>query len=403
MKAHHDASQQKHSDAAYTARGKPEQDPQPAGQVLVPEEVQNNMHIIHEHFDLELGKSLAEDVMSIIDGAYFRSQLIDLDPFPERNNPTRPLIFASNHSGMAFPWDGMIWVYRIHQHCAYGSDAIRPLTAPMLSASVLMHPFQIKYLWKKMGCVDATFLNFETMMQQNDYNVMIYPEGVPGIGKGFHRRYQLQRFSSSMVYMAIKYRTDIIPFYTINGEYINPYSYCSNWLNRIANLLGIPFLPLGFMTPFILLFPWVFYMAFPARLTYVKGRRIRPYEMTDKPFESMTYDDFRALAERIRQIMQAEIHEAVRLYGQKPYDWKSFFKAQWRWIRYFPYTLPLGWPLLFAEWERVRLKKGDRVSKLRLGLFSVLRILWKNPKVIAYYLPFLGWIPLGISGFRRLK
>ncbi|GIV39181.1 MAG: hypothetical protein KatS3mg033_0981 [Thermonema sp.] len=366
-------------------------------------EVLANRHIYDEYFDLELGKCFAEDIMELIDGAYFRSRLIDLDPFPKRNNPKRPLIFASNHSGMAFPWDGIVWGYRIHKHCNYGPDGIRALTAPMLSASVLMHPYQIKYFWKRMGAVDATFLNFETMMHQNDFNVMIYPEGVPGIGKGFHRRYQLQRFSSSMVHMSIKYKTDIIPFYTVNGEYINPYSYCSNFLNKLVNLIGIPFLPLGFITPFILLFPWIFYMAFPARLTFIKGKRIKPYEMTDKPYEEMTYEDFRAIADKIRDMMQKELNEAVKKYGQKPYDWKSFFKAQWKWIRYFPYTLPIGWPLLFAEWERVRIKKGDRKSKLKLGFLSTLRILFKNPKVIAYYLPLIGWIPLGISGFRRLK
>jgi hypothetical protein len=58
---------------------------------------------------------------------------------------------------------------------------------------------------------------------------------------------------------------------------------------------------------------------------------------------------------------------------------------------------------LFAEWERVRIKKGDRKSKLKLGFLSTWRILFKNPKVIAYYLPLIGWIPLGISGFRRVK
>jgi len=51
---------------------------------------------------------------------------------------------------------------------------------------------------------------------------------------------------------------------------------CEN-VNKIANLPGIPFLPLALMTVLIPLQRWLFYFAFPAKLTYVMGRRIKPY------------------------------------------------------------------------------------------------------------------------------
>ncbi|MDX1902564.1 MAG: hypothetical protein SFU27_00275 [Thermonemataceae bacterium] len=370
------------------------------------EEIKNNMYVLDHLFDMELGKAISRDVISLLDKTYFRSVLIGFEEqeYPQRNNPERPLIFASNHSGMAFPWDAMIFVNRIHTLTNYDKNAIRALTAPMLSASNLMNPYQIPHFWKKVGGgVDATTLNFETVMQQNDFNVMIYPEGVPGIGKGFNRKYQLQKLSTSMVRMSIKYQTDIIPFAVINGEYINPYTYSSKVLNKIVNFLGIPFLPLGFITPWIILFPWIFYMGFPAKLIFVLGKRIKPYEMTDKSFEAMDYDDFRAVADKIHEQMQKELSEAEQKYGKKPYQWREFFKEQLQNFKYFPYTLPFGWPLLFAEFERLRIKKQDLSTPLKLGWGSCLRIIFKNPKVLAYYIPILGWIPLAINGLKRVK
>ncbi len=374
-------------------------------ETLTPE-IKENMYVLDHLFDIRYGKALSKDVISLIDKVYFRSEMIGFEEqeYPQRNNPDRPLIFASNHSGMAFPWDAMIFVNRIHELTHYGKDAIRALTAPMLSASVLMNPYQIKHFWKKVGgAVDATTLNFETIMHQNDFNVMIYPEGVPGIGKGFNRRYQLQRLSTSMIRMSIKYKTDIVPFAVVNGEYINPYTYSSNFMNKLVNLLGIPFLPLGLITPFIILFPWIFYMAFPAKLTFVLGKRVKPYEMSDKPFEEMNYDDFKEIADKIHVQMQAELTEAEQKYGKKPYRWGEHFKMLFKNLKYFPYTVPIGWPLLFAEFERVRLKKKDFDSPLKLGWGSALRIILQNPLVLAYYIPILGWIPLGIKGFRKVK
>ncbi|MBK8396424.1 MAG: 1-acyl-sn-glycerol-3-phosphate acyltransferase [Leptospiraceae bacterium] len=76
--------------------------------------------------------------------------------------------------------------------------------------------------WKRVGGVDATLDNFDSMMKLKESNVLIFPEGIAGIGKGFDKRYQLQQFSSSFIRMAIKYKTDIIPVSVVNGEYINP-------------------------------------------------------------------------------------------------------------------------------------------------------------------------------------
>ena len=154
------------------------------------------------------------------------------------------------------------------------------------------------------------------MMASGESDVLIYPEGVPGIAKGFNNKYQLQRFSSSFVRMAIKHQTDIIPISTVNAEYINPWTYASMTVNRLMNKISIPFLPLGPILLPLLFFPWMFYFGFPAKLTYVVGRRIKPHEWVSKPFEEITLDEFRAIAEKVRGLMQEDLDAAVQKYGQ---------------------------------------------------------------------------------------
>jgi len=364
--------------------------------------IEKNKKIYTEFYDFAYLKSIINNISDFIDKYYFRSKFVGFENLPQRNNPDTPLIYASNHSGMAFPWDGMIFgggLLKMNNYNLYNS--MRVLAAPMLSETPLMNPYLIQDLWKRCGGVDATSLNFETMMHYKDANLLLYPEGVPGIGKGFNKRYHLQRFATSFIRMSIKYQTDIIPFATVNGEYINPYSYKSIKVNRIVNKIGIPFLPLGLSTLGVILQPWVFYCAFPANLTYVMGKRIKPYEMTDKPFDKIGRDDLVRIANNVRRQMQEELIEAVRKYGQKPYKAKEFFSITIKNISKAFYFSPTGWPLIFLEHERLYKKsKGEEVN-MKIRFFSFIKMIFMNPGALTFYLPVIGWIPIIWWIFRR--
>ncbi len=364
-------------------------------------QVESNKHIFDDQFDLECTRQIIEKVVSKMNDVYFRAEFVGFENFPKRNNPDRPLIFASNHSGMAFPWDAIVLASEMFKRHNYGADAMRPLSSVMLSGSSLMNPFMYKDLWKIVGSVDATFLNFETMLHQNDHNLLIYPEGVSGIGKGFDKKYQLQRFSTSFITLAIKYRTDIVPIYTVNGEYINPYAYRNHWVNAIVQKIGIPYLPLGITTPIIFLQPWFFYAALPAKLVYVLGEAIKPYEMTDKPIEEMSLEEVRSICNLVKDQMQYNLLEAEKKYGQQPYKVGELANAVITKTPNFPYELPFAWPLLFSAFKQHYKGKSTRNMKLKLGWLSVFRILWKNPMDIFFYVPILGWIPLLIKGFGK--
>ena len=361
-----------------------------------------NQHIYRDYFDEEFTRAIDENILQLLDRVWFRSRLVGFESFPARNNPARPLIFASNHSGMAFPWDAIVVLAHLFRKLPDHYHTMpRPMSAPLLSKTVLMNPYLVRHFWKKCGCVEATTLNFETMMLNPTHNLMVYPEGVPGIGKGFNRKYQLQRLATSMLRMSLEHGTDIIPFYTVNAEYLNPYAYSFEPINRFTKKIGIPFLPLTLLLLLVLVQPWAFYLALPAQLTYVMGTRIRPSELTPKKHHELTRDEYLTLSETVRQQMQAELDAAVRVHGQRPYHWRELWQRMKDNWRYFPFFLPFAWPAAFTEFERRFVKNGERNFNLHLdrpGAFW--RMLWRNPLVLAYFVPLLGWIPLAIKGYR---
>jgi len=364
-------------------------------------EIADNQYIINEFYDSDYAKAIVKHVALPINKIWFRAELVGFDTLPERNNPERPLILATNHSGMAFPWDAMIFGSVYNEHTAWTKHSIRVLTAPMLSKSNLMNPFALPNVWKRSGAIDATFLNFETMMQQSDCNLLIYPEGVPGIGKGFNRKYQLQELKTSYLRMSVKYKVDIVYFYTINGEYINPYSYNSNFVSRLVNAIGIPFLPLGIMTPLILIQPWIFYFGFPAKLTYVMGERIKPYEMTTKPYDEISQEEFKDLSAKIRQRWQKGLKEAEEKYGRKPFNIKDLKSNIIRYPKMFFKSMPIFWAFLFYEFERqFRTRTPDKID-LKTGFFRNFGILLRIPFLLSFYIPIIGLIPLAIKGYRN--
>ena len=108
-----------------------------------PPAVQANQHIYSDYFDEQFVETLDRNILQLLDKVWFRSKLVGFDDYPARNNPDRPLIFASNHSGMAFPWDAIVALSHMWRTLPNLRDLPRPLSAPMLSQSVLMNPFLV--------------------------------------------------------------------------------------------------------------------------------------------------------------------------------------------------------------------------------------------------------------------
>lgn len=250
---------------------------------------------------------------------YFRAQFIETEPALAQSG--EPLIFAANHSGMNFPWDDFVlFDYLMERYRAHRQ--LRILVWPGMMRMRFFSPFAMNPRWNYFS-EEATMKTFEELMVEK-YSVVLNPEGLGGIGKGFQNRYQLQKMSSSFVRMSLKYNRAIVPVSIVNGEYLNPFAYSFSWLNRLVKPTGLPFLPVG-PTLLLLLFPMAAYISLPARLRYVLGARIYASDFTEKSYDEVSDEEVREITLKIQALMQARLDKAVENYGQVKFGWGEFF------------------------------------------------------------------------------
>ncbi len=342
--------------------------------------------------DFEYLDSFYREVSSRIMDHYFRADLSGFGNIPADG----PAILASNHSGNAFPHDSFILDQLLWREGEFGEKAkIKPLYSPKLALTWWMRPFGLDNWWRKFGAVDQTYLNFDRILARGG-RVIYYPEGIPGIGKGFNRRYRLQPFQPSFVKLAARYNVPVLPVYGINAEWINPANLTFRWIDRLSSrLLGIPFIPLPLII-LAIIFPFFFYFAFPCNMKFFIGKpvdiRARLRDNGAISADDPDREQAERVAEEIRRDMQRELDQLAANHGRKPYDFKSLIRSfkrikGSRWL-----TSPFGWPVLFTRHYRDFHDHRDNRPAI-----SHWRRDWD---LIGYYLPF-GWILLAL--FRKLR
>jgi 1-acyl-sn-glycerol-3-phosphate acyltransferase len=338
-------------------------------------------------FDPTWARSLETHVLREINRVWFRAQIVGGERIPTAG----PVIFAANHSGNAFPYDGIALDALLWQRDGMSDESkTRTVYDPELSFVWWMRPFGIDDFWRRGGGVDMTFDNFDRLLDRGD-RVLYFPEGVPGIGKGFNKRYQLQRFRTSFLLLAARHQAPVIPIHIINGEWLHPFGYVLPPLDRLMQrVFGVPFLPLPLGLAAIV-FPWIWYLAFPARLVFVIGEPIDAAALLrDEGIRSLDRPDRAQLcraAERVRLQMQRALDGYVEQYGGRPYDIRSLVPALWRARRELHRATPLGWPVAFLKHERDRERPPAR---------NVLHAIVRDLDLLAFYLPF-GWPLLSIT------
>ena len=337
-------------------------------------------------FDPDYSRALERDTLGPVMRHYFRARLIGAERLPRDG----PLIVAANHSGNAFPHDGIVLDAALWRYDGMvPSRKFRSLFEHELTLVWWMRPFGLDDFWRRGGGVDMTFDNFARLLERKE-RVLYFPEGVPGIGKGFHRRYKLQPFKTSFVVLGARHNAPIYPVYVINGEWVHPFGYPIPWLDRIMQrVFHVPFLPLpiGLLA---VIFPWMWYLAFPARLVFVVGEPIDVRALlwregvTD--FERPDRAPLNRVAGKIRRLMQVELTEQVARHGDRPWGvrslWTSLKSAGnvWR-------ILPTGWPVVYIKQDRDRRRPPAR---------NRLHALLRDWDLIGFYLPF-GWPLLSLA------
>jgi 1-acyl-sn-glycerol-3-phosphate acyltransferase len=162
---------------------------------------------------------------------YFRVKSYGEEKIPR----TGPAILAANHSG-AVPTDGaMLW-----------ADVLlntRRASRPIADHFVTTLPF-VGSLFSRGGVVGGARGNVRALLGNGEM-LMIFPEGVPGIGKLFADRYKLQTWRRGHAELAIRHGAPVVPVGLVGPEEQMPQVARFESLGRAV---GLPYLPVT-LTP----------------------------------------------------------------------------------------------------------------------------------------------------------
>jgi 1-acyl-sn-glycerol-3-phosphate acyltransferase len=148
-----------------------------------------------------------------------------------------PVIIAANHSG-TLPFDALM-LY---------ADLLRHTDPPRLPRAVADQfvpslPW-VNVVFARAGAFGGARRNFEHLLEAGSL-VIVFPEGTPGIGKPFSKRYRLEDWREGHVELSIQYRAPIVPAAVVGAEEQMPA------LGRITRFhpFGTPYIPIP-LTPF---------------------------------------------------------------------------------------------------------------------------------------------------------
>ncbi len=224
---------------------------------------------------------------------YWRVKVTGIENVPSDG---RTLLVA-NHSGV-LPYDGAMVVMAVREMHS-NPRIVRALVLSLMFKLPVTSPNLIRF-----GGVQASPDNAERLLNQDEL-VLVFPEGVKGIGKPFSKRYQLARFGrGGFTRVALKTKSPIVPVSIVGAEEIHPM--LAN-LKPLASLLGIPYVP--FTPTFPLLGPlgaiplpskWHIHFDEPIRLQDLKHRPSEEPLLVSK------------VANQVRDTIQRRIYEILK-------------------------------------------------------------------------------------------
>jgi 1-acyl-sn-glycerol-3-phosphate acyltransferase len=217
---------------------------------------------------------------------YFRVRLKGLENVPAKG----AALLVANHSG-GLPYDGAMLIHACHSlHPAH--RPLRPLVATFAIRSSWMRP-----VVARIGGVRASMQNALGLCERG-HLVGVFPEGLRGAGKPYHKRYRLTNFGrGGFVRLARTARVPIIPVAIVGAEEAHP---VVAKLTRLAKPFGLPYIPIS--PTFPLLGP-LGLLPVPARWSIQIGEVISPVSQADRdPLE---------VAEQVRSVVDRMIADLL--------------------------------------------------------------------------------------------
>jgi len=165
---------------------------------------------------------------------YFKVRAYGRENIPKQG---RVLIIA-NHSGY-LPLDGALLGYSLLSN-PYAPRVPRAMVERLFTSFPYIGDF-----FNQIGAVTGQTQNCLDMLKQ-DEAVIVFPEGIRGTGKGFAKRYQLQRFGNGFMDIAIETNTPIIPVGIVGCEEALP---MLGNAKGLAQKFGLPYFPITLPLP----------------------------------------------------------------------------------------------------------------------------------------------------------
>lgn len=221
--------------------------------------------------------------VNLIYKSYFRVESKGAENIPTKG----PGILAVNHSG-TLPIDGvMLWADVLKN-----TNPAR-IARPIADNFVPKLPFA-GTLFARSGMVGGSKGNARRLLETGEL-LMIFPEGVPGIGKPFKQRYELQDWRVGHAELAIRYKTPIIPTAIIGAEEQLPQ------IGRIPgiSLFGAPYIPITAVP-----------IPLPVKYHIIYGKpiEVNQYQPSDSYDPSITS----FLANKVKEQVQELISEGLQ-------------------------------------------------------------------------------------------
>jgi 1-acyl-sn-glycerol-3-phosphate acyltransferase len=209
---------------------------------------------------------------------YFRPVIHGIE-----NLPRGRVLIVPNHSGQ-LPFDAVV----VATSCLLEAQPPR-LVRPMVERWVPTLPW-VNVAFSRSGVVLGDPINCKNLLE-DDNAILVFPEGVRGSGKPWHKRYKLEPFGRGFVRLALQTRTPIVPVGVVGAE--EAIISLGN-VKPLARLFKSPYFPLPALLP--LLGPLAF-LPLPTRFHVWFGE---PIEL-DGPFD----DEDEIIDQKVQVVRQA--------------------------------------------------------------------------------------------------
>lgn len=216
---------------------------------------------------------------------YFRTEVHGIENIPDDGR----VLLVANHSGH-LPFDGLV----------IGAAAFFDKSPPRIVRSMVEKfiptvPFA-SYVLSRWGQITGTPENCRRLLAAEEA-ILVFPEGVRGISKGFSQRYKLQQMGLGFMRLALETNTPIVPVAVIGGEEQAP---AINF-KRLAKVFGLPALPIVPYPPFFPILP------LPVKYRLYFGEALH--------FEGDPDDDDEVLAAKVQAVknrIRSMVHLGLR-------------------------------------------------------------------------------------------